>query len=1060
MNTIDLSSLISVGTWNTATLTDASLKVAIVFAVAALLCRLMHRQSAALRHHVWVMTLFSALVVPLAVATLPAIRFNLLPAPPTQVAPASTWVDPARDEDDSGAGNLGFPIATAANDGRNFDDNADAAVAAGLIPVPMGTVVAGGSDSATENSGTWKPANEAATTRIAVSLVSVWMIGAIAALTPFLLVVFTQSYRHRRCSRVADPDINGCVVDLARQIGLRRRIVLYESATRDVPAVFGWLRPYVVLPINWRQWNRQQTECILLHELAHIKRHDLASQLLGRIVVALYWFNPLAWYAIGRMRVEREQACDDCVLSTGRRPSDYAQQLIETLKTCRIAVFSSGLAMAHRGRLDERIHALLDDTVCRRPVRSTVACMTLLVATLLSLTIGAGTLHSSGSETPVERAAEEASEAETPTLVTATVESHEEASDPLMFSGQVLHGEKPVAGVSISLYERIGHWAFYEEWHPREEIDVAPRVVAISDQDGNFQFTFSPELLNDTPWTIWPDSWKQVQVVASKDAMGVGWCNLGQLESRGKIWIRGTVPLRGRVIDIEGQPVADAAVNFHYLSDDQPTHSELWQPTWTGLSSDVKTNSEGEFEIRGLPTNRKGVHLYVDGRRIATKRVSIDMTGEERSIELIVEPTKPIQGIVRDIQSGSPVPGITVYGEEENTHRLVRAVTDANGRYELTGLPKSKLYQLTTRPRFSSGYLVRYTTAIDTPGLDPISHDIAIRKGVPVELTLVDKKSRQLLHPEVHYAPTDDNPLHRESSRGNYKPGDGFRQFYSADETGIVRFNAYPGRGLIRVTLQGQSDYPLVGSTDEIRKNALIDINFHFAELSHAYTVIDPKPDEPLVKLELEADPGETMQGNLIDQSGVPVNGATFTNMNDFGYDDREAGGGMSGLGEESAPPAGYSENLGGKLADDQFTVRMLRPGRDRLLVFVHEDRKLIASAVTRLGESLDTVVMTSWATVTGVVKDSNGQPLSDVDVFVDYPQHPKGRYGVWTKRPATKTDSSGAFRLERLIPDLQHKLTVIAPDGYAAIESIEILPEIGQTIDAGELKLSTVDSK
>jgi bla regulator protein BlaR1 len=110
--------------------------------------------------------------------------------------------------------------------------------------------------------------------------------------------------------------------------------------------------------------------CVLLHELA-IKRCDVAAQLLGRLALLAYWFNPLVWYAVRQLRAERELASDDCVLQAGQAASDYAEQLLRTLRTCRPARLEFGVAMAHSARLDQRVLAILDpqrprDTAGRR----------------------------------------------------------------------------------------------------------------------------------------------------------------------------------------------------------------------------------------------------------------------------------------------------------------------------------------------------------------------------------------------------------------------------------------------------------------------------------------------------------------------------------------------------------------------------------------------------------------------------------------------------------------------------------------------------------------------
>lgn len=93
----------------------------------------------------------------------------------------------------------------------------------------------------------------------------------------------------RRFRPVQDEGWIASVATLSRRLSLSRSVTTFESASGTVPAVFGVFQPYLVVPDSWRDWSDEQRTCILLHELAHDKRWDVATQMLGRLAVMLYW---------------------------------------------------------------------------------------------------------------------------------------------------------------------------------------------------------------------------------------------------------------------------------------------------------------------------------------------------------------------------------------------------------------------------------------------------------------------------------------------------------------------------------------------------------------------------------------------------------------------------------------------------------------------------------------------------------------------------------------------------------------------------------------------------
>jgi hypothetical protein len=152
---------------------------------------------------------------------------------------------------------------------------------------------------------------------------------------------------------------------------MHRPIAFGESVTAPVPIACGVWRPAIVLPEDAWQWPEDRLRIVLLHELAHIKRYDYLTLVLAQGLCAVYWFNPLAWVAARCLCAERERACDDVVLATGTKGSDYAGHLVEIARAMqtRWLPVPAGLSIAHRSHLENRLIAILDPRIRRSSTR-------------------------------------------------------------------------------------------------------------------------------------------------------------------------------------------------------------------------------------------------------------------------------------------------------------------------------------------------------------------------------------------------------------------------------------------------------------------------------------------------------------------------------------------------------------------------------------------------------------------------------------------------------------------------------------------------------------------
>jgi GWxTD domain-containing protein len=145
---------------------------------------------------------------------------------------------------------------------------------------------------------------------------------------------------------------------LAVRVRLSRPVTLLESCVADVPVVIGYARPVVLLPLGLLAGlPAEQVESILLHELAHIRRHDYLVNLMQIVVEGLVFYHPAAWWISGVIRAERENCCDDVAVATQGNALVYAAALT-ALEQNRGAV-REGVLAATGGSLVKRVRRLL-----------------------------------------------------------------------------------------------------------------------------------------------------------------------------------------------------------------------------------------------------------------------------------------------------------------------------------------------------------------------------------------------------------------------------------------------------------------------------------------------------------------------------------------------------------------------------------------------------------------------------------------------------------------------------------------------------------------------------
>src|SRR5205823_14259791 len=171
---------------------------------------------------------------------------------------------------------------------------------------------------------------------------------------------FLVARLRRRDSKSMNAVLLALCREMQHRLGISRAIRYCESLHLDAPAVVGWFRPVVLLPITALSGLTElQLRAVIAHELAHIRRLDAFFNLFQVAAETLLFYHPAVWWLSKRIRSERENCCDDVALSVCGNPAEYARALA-LMEEWR-AVPSFAMAV-NRGPLASRIARLLGIT--------------------------------------------------------------------------------------------------------------------------------------------------------------------------------------------------------------------------------------------------------------------------------------------------------------------------------------------------------------------------------------------------------------------------------------------------------------------------------------------------------------------------------------------------------------------------------------------------------------------------------------------------------------------------------------------------------------------------
>jgi beta-lactamase regulating signal transducer with metallopeptidase domain len=159
-------------------------------------------------------------------------------------------------------------------------------------------------------------------------LVEVWFAGVmLLGLRSAGGVLVVERLRRAESKPVNEEMLELCLT-LQDKMGLNRLVRFCESVRLEAPAVVGWLRPAVMLPVcALTGLSEAQLSSVIAHELAHIKRFDALVNLFQIAVETLLFYHPAVWWLNKRIREERENCCDDMAVAVCGSPLTYAHAL-------------------------------------------------------------------------------------------------------------------------------------------------------------------------------------------------------------------------------------------------------------------------------------------------------------------------------------------------------------------------------------------------------------------------------------------------------------------------------------------------------------------------------------------------------------------------------------------------------------------------------------------------------------------------------------------------------------------------------------------------------------
>ncbi len=630
------------------------------------------------------------------------------------------------------------------------------------------------------------PVQSAAASGQATGYLSVfgWIMIAWAAGVCILLIrlLRVQVRFHRELRKAKPVDVAGLPVDfreLCNRIGVRRRVRIVESDAIASPAVWGVRRPVLILPEGMAgSLSSKQLKWILLHELAHVRRHDLAVACFQRLATIVHFINPAVWIANRAINRLREYACDDAALAlcdgsqieSGEaflRVVRYAAESRSPGKVQldgAIGVFDS----VARASCFQRMTRLLDtDRHLRVRLRLGSLCVLLVTAALALPQIRAASEQSSAEQGATEQPGETSEGAGQDAIAVAGESVGTDAAAhrfELTVVGPDGEGVQN-ARVDVLLGPKPEKWTVHRGTLV-QTTDYGALMRA--GPDGRLSFGLPAGQVDSLGLDVTTDgyapllaSWSRKQRSERIPAQYTARLDAGR-------------SVGGIIVDDEGNPIEGAFVHpsiQYKMREGRPDSL----PFYTHL----KTDAEGKWVYRSLPASMAELTVVIEHPQYVARQASLVVDdfalrdGEGPTAKTVLERGITVRGKVTD-EAGAAIAGAVVRARFVNHRR--EATTGDDGAYRLVGCEPART-SLVVTARGRAPELKNVKIEEDMPPVD-----FRLKPGSTIRVRVIDSGGNPVPRTRIFF----------QSWRGNRCAYElGMIHEYT-DENGVWQWNEAP----------------------------------------------------------------------------------------------------------------------------------------------------------------------------------------------------------------------------------------------------------------------------